>query len=32
MSCGSGTYADVYKYQVSKKECYAVKVFKEGAD
>ena len=32
MSCGSGTFAEVYKYEVSEKECYAVKVFKEGAD
>ena len=32
MSCGSGTFAEVYKYEVSEKECYAVKVFKECAD
>ena len=32
MSCGSGTFADVYKYEVSETECYAIKVFKENAD
>lgn len=32
MTCGSGTFSDVYKYEVSKKECYAIKVFKELAN